>query len=116
MKNRQRTHRRAPKGSGGVAILVKNIVFDNFTVKVVDRDQEVILAIQLVNKETGFVCVVFSCYLPPENSVWGRNADAFFSHLTSQVYMHQEADLISIGGDFNARLVSSQDYVLSDFR
>jgi len=111
MKNRQKTHRRAPKGSGGVAILVKNSVFVNFSVNVIDRDQEGILGIQLTNKETGFVCVVFSCYLPPENSIWGRNADVFFSHLTSQVYMYQEADLISIGGDFNARLGSSQDYV-----
>lgn len=47
------------------------------------------------------------------NSVWGRNTLDFFNHLTSEIYLNtDEADCCILGGDFNARIGESYDYVL----
>ncbi len=102
--NRKSIHRRAPKGSGGVAVLIRDYVLQEYKVTVVSKDFEGILGMQLENNDTGFTAVVFCCYLSPENSVWGRNADDMFSQLTGELYVNQEADLLIVAGDFNARI------------
>jgi len=111
--NRKLVHRRAPKGSGGIAILVRDSVLRDYSVTQVSKDFEGILGIQLENIDTGFISVIFCCYLSPENSTWGRNADNMFSQLTAEIYANQEADLIVVTGDFNARIGKEQDYVMN---
>jgi hypothetical protein len=110
--NRSRLHRQAKKGSGGVAIYVKNSISVNHSVKVIDKEMEGIIGIELVEKGSGFQSVFFCCYLAPENSVWGRDSDSFFVHLTTQMYLYEDADIIMIGGDFNARIGNSPDYIV----
>ncbi len=109
--NRTGLHRNAPKGSGGVGILIKRHLLQCFNTEVVDKDIDGIIGIKIVNKFSGFTCVIFCCYLPPENSVWGRDADSFFAHLTTQMYLNQESDVLLIGGDFNARIGTADDFV-----
>ena len=44
-----------------------------------------------------------SCYLPPSNSVWGRDGVSFYNHLMSLVYRFSDADAVYITGDLNSR-------------
>lgn len=52
---------------------------------------------------------MYSLYLPPENSPWGRDATAFFFHLLTQVYLHCETDALILYGDLNSRIGSIQE-------
>ena len=104
-------HIRAPKGSGGIGILVKDHMLQAFTVKVVDKSLDGILGIAFTSKTSSMSFIVYVCYLPPENSVWGRNSDYFFSHLVTELYQCSEYDLVFVCGDFNARIGEVADFV-----
>ena len=39
------------------------------------------------------------------------DTSVFFTHLISQIYDNNSADLIVVGGDFNARIGNSQDFI-----
>ncbi len=77
MNNRKLTDKRARKASGGVAILVKESILSEFDVRIIDKDVEGILGIELNNKSNDFTVVVFACYLPPKNSVWKETQHLF---------------------------------------
>jgi exonuclease III len=62
--NRQTQHKNAPKGSGGVAILVRNDVFNLYRVEVIDKCYDGILSVKFENIENGSSFMVCSCYLP----------------------------------------------------
>ncbi|CAC5381141.1 unnamed protein product [Mytilus coruscus] len=104
--NRSKIHRKAPKASGGVGVLVKNWLFELFNVSVVDKSFDGILGIKFTGRSTEFEFLVFACYLPPENSSRGRDAQSFYAHLLSQIYMSNENDGIYLIGDFNSRIGS----------
>ena len=111
--NRGLLHKQAPKGSGGTGILIKEHLLQMFKVSVVDKSYEGILGISLQHNLSDYVCHVYSCYLPPENSTWGRDSTSFYSHLLSEIYMYcDRVDSIILCGDFNSRIGSSHDYVL----
>ena len=57
--------------------------------------------------------IIFVCYLPPDNSPYGKDVDGFFQHLTAQLHLASDADLIFICGDMNAR-VGEQNDLLTD--
>ena len=65
----------------------------------VTSEHEGILGVQFVNRATDTDFIVLSCYLPPENSTRGRDAQSFFAHLLADIY-----SFCDIGGDFNARI------------
>ena len=94
--NRQITHINAPKGSGGVGIFVRNGIYEEYEISIVDKSFDGILGILLTSKQTGYKIVIFSVYLPTENSPWGRNAMDFFSHLLGQIYLLSDIDAIFI--------------------
>ncbi len=54
---------------------------------------------------TDFSLLLFSVYLPPENSPWGRDATAFYSHLLSGIYSSEDINGLLICGDVNGRIV-----------
>ena len=107
--NRSAKHKKAPYNKGGVAILVKDSLLDIFHVKVVDMAIDGIIGIELTSKSSEFTIVLFCCYLPPENSVWGRDPTTFFSHLIAQTYLHQHSDIFLICGDLNGRIGNVDD-------
>ncbi len=74
--NRQAKSRRAVKGSVGVAVHVKGTIIQQYSVNV-DKAYDEILGLRLPHRVSGFAMIVYACYLPPENSVWGRNPDGF---------------------------------------
>ncbi|XP_060587764.1 uncharacterized protein LOC132743245 [Ruditapes philippinarum] len=57
--------------------------------------------------------LLFSCYLPTENSTRGRDSQGFFSHLLAQIYVNSESDTIIVAADFNSRIGSLSD-ILSE--
>ena len=109
--NRQITHINAPKGSGGVGIFVRNSIYEEYEISIVDKSFDGILGILLTSKQTDYKIVIFSVYLPPENSPWGRNATDFFSHLLGQIYLLSDNDAIFVCGDLNSPLGGLSDVI-----
>ena len=109
--NRKVMHRRAPKTFGGVGIFVKNSIFVSFDVSIIDEEIDGIQGIQLIEKVSGFSIIVYNCYLPPVNSVYCFDNNDFFGHLTQQLYLHSECDIVIICGDFNARTGNLKDII-----
>ncbi|CAC5382451.1 unnamed protein product [Mytilus coruscus] len=107
--NRNFIHRNAPKASGCEGFFVKHSILKSFDVRILDKSVDGILGLLFRNKETDFTCVAFSCYLPPENSPWGRDAQTFYSHVLSQIYLNYGVDAIFLLGDFNSRLGNLKD-------
>lgn len=52
--------------------------------------------------------------MPAENSTRGRDAQSFYAHLLSQIYINSESDGIFLADDFNARIGSLSD-IIDDF-
>ena len=110
--NRSNVHTRAKKGSGGVAILVKNGIMDVYDVTVMDREVDGILGLLFSRKQGSGSFIIFSCYLPPQESPWS-DATIFYSHL---MYKMQEFYFISdvfICGDLNFRVGTYKDFIES---
>ena len=105
-------HKNAPKGSGGVAILGKSNLFDVYNVQVIDNCYDGILCIKFENVEDKSSFIVCSCYLPPENSPYGRDAVSFYAHLLSLIYLYKSAvNGFYICGDLNSRIGNMSDIV-----
>ena len=102
--NRLLIHRDAPKASGGVGFLIKDSLLQEYSCDIVDKTRDGILCIKLVSKSTDYSVLFITCYLPPENSVWGRDSQEFLSHVLSSVYINNDCDAVFVCGDFNARI------------
>ena len=109
--NRNKIHKKAKRGSGGVGILVKESLLTEYNVEILDKSNEGILWLKLssvIDKQSLCIC---SCYLPPKYSKHAINADVFYQRLIEDVYVHQNDGLICICGDFNSRLGDIPDYI-----
>ena len=84
-----------------------------FNLEIFDKIDDGIFGIKLTNKCTDMSIIIFVCYLPPDNSPYGKDVDGFFSHLTAQLHLASDADPIFICGDMNAR-VGEQNDLLTD--
>jgi hypothetical protein len=112
--NRSFVHVRARKGSGGTGILVKDSLFQTFYIDLIDKSFEGIIGIRLIDKISQCSVVIFSCYLPPENSPYATNCNDFFTHLSSKVYLYCNCDVLLICGDLNARVGKLKDTIICD--
>jgi hypothetical protein len=70
-----------------------------------------ILGLKFIEKVSNFAFIVFSCYLPPVNSVYGYASVDFFNHLIQQLYVHNDVVLIALCGDFNGRIGGLSDTI-----
>ena len=66
--NRTLRHRNTKKASGGVAVLIKDQLLEQYECHVVDKSIDGVIGLQVKNRMTGFVLMLYACYLPPENS------------------------------------------------
>ena len=55
-----------------MGILVKDSLFSTYTINVIDESFQDILAIELKHIFTDHIIVVYSCYLPPDGSLWNN--------------------------------------------
>ena len=109
--NRTSIHINAPKGSGGVGIFVRNTLYDTFDISTIDKLYGGILGLAPTNKLTSYKIAIFTTYLPPENSPWGRNVTEFYSHLLGQVYLRSDIDTVVLACDLNARIGNMSDTI-----
>ena len=109
--NRSQTNVRARKGYGGVAILFKNDVYQYYDIELLDKSKDGLIAVKLTKKMTGYSFVIAGCYLPPEQSVWGRDAVGFYAHLLHLIHMYAELDAFYICGDLNSRIGCKVDNI-----
>ena len=109
--NNRVKHVKAPKGSGGVGFCVRSELLKMYKIEVLDREMHGILGLQFKHLQSDYCFVVFTCYLPPEMSPWGRDASGFFSHLLSQIYLCSHTDAVYVSGDFNSRVGNLDDYL-----
>ncbi|CAG2253308.1 unnamed protein product [Mytilus edulis] len=75
---------------------------------------EGILCAKFTSTNTDYSFLVLSCYLPPENSVWGRDSQGFFAQILSNIYVHYTCDAIFVCGDFNSRIGNFNDFTEFD--
>ena len=75
-------------------MLIKESLTSIFEISVLDRSVDCMLGIQLKDRFTERIYVIFACYLPPDSSPYGKDSDNFFAHLTSQIFTKSYADLI----------------------
>ena len=80
--NRTNIDRTAIRGSGGVGILVKRTIAQHSRITILDSTCEGILWMRLQCKyNTDLTLLLCTCYLPPERSSRGDNAQAFYDAL-----------------------------------
>ena len=108
---RSSQHVRAHRRHGGVGIFVKQSCYTCYKITVIDRSYDGILCLLFEHKQSDFKFLVFSCYLPPEDSPWGRDNTAFYGHLLSQIYFHNYVDCFFVCGDLNSRTGGLTDYI-----
>ena len=108
---RKTLNRRARIGSGGVGFLIKSELYRDYTVELTDKAYEGILAITLTNKHTDYKFAFITAYLPPVNSIYGRDSIQFFSHLTHLMYSFSDLDATYIAGDLNGRIGDKSDFI-----
>ena len=77
--NQSKLHVNAPKGSGSVGIFVKERIYPEYEIDIIDNLVDGILGIKFTNKLTELTFLVFSRYLPPESLPWGRDASFYIS-------------------------------------
>ena len=110
--HRRRTvNRRAVKGSGGVGVLVANHLFPLYDIEITDKGIDGILALSLSNKVTNYKLMLITAYLPPDNSIYGRDSSMFFSHLINLIYLTSDYDAVYVAGDLNGRIGNRLDFI-----
>ena len=110
--NRKNQLKKARSGSGGVGIFLKCNILDEWNFSEIDRNMDGLYVVCLTHKINDFKLVLNPCYLPPENSSWGMESDAYFNHLISTLYSIEDIDLFIGGGDINARIGHNNDFIV----
>ena len=109
--NRQMRNARLRRTFGGVQVLIHNRILSLYDVNIIDKSRDGILCLKLSCKMSDFSCMLISCYLPPQNSVWGRDADGFYSHILNLLYTYNDVDIVLIMGDLNSRIGQEIDII-----
>ncbi len=79
--------------------------------EILDQSYEGIFVIKLSHKITDYVMIIYSVYLPPEESDYGRNSVDFYAHLITNLYLYNDCDSLYICGDTNGRTGNLSDFV-----
>ena len=108
---RQFRHVRAKRNYGGVCILVRNCLLQYFDFNIIERSYDGILAVKFDCKISHYCFLVVAMYLPPEQSVWGRDSVNFYNHLMKIVYEYENCDNIILAGDVNSKIGNAQEYI-----
>ena len=111
--NRTHIHKKAPGGSGGVASLIKNAIYQQYTVRKGSLEMDGVITLELKNKLCDTTFIIVGVYLPPDSSTHAQDPNMFFQRLVSLAYKVYNSDIVIFCGDFNARVGNKSDYVES---
>ena len=81
------THHKAKRHFGRVCILIRNNILQYYTLSIIDKVYDGILAIALKCKSSGLSIPFIGSYLQSENSKFGRNSLEFFEHIASVLFI-----------------------------
>ena len=84
-------------------------MFNSYKIDIIDQTFEGILGLLFKSYCNGDSFVIFSCYLPPQESAWS-DATNFYAHLMTKLHEFNCYDIF-ICGDFNARIGNLADYI-----
>ena len=90
---------------------MKDSLFQDYKIEIVDKKYDGIIAIGCTHLRNNISFIVFSVYLPPESSPWGRNAPGFFNNLLQLIYASSNVPYIYICSDFNCRMGNLLDTI-----
>ena len=62
---------------GGIGLFYKSYITQDFNIKIFDRSIDLILSVLFTHWKSDFKLTINVCYLPPENSRWGRDVPVF---------------------------------------
>ena len=79
-----------PHAFGRVAIFIKNEVAKDFSLSIVDKQFDWILILELKPNISRAKIILVSCYPPPENSKYGKNAQGFFLAILFVKYVNMK--------------------------
>ena len=111
-QNRFLISQRAIRGSGGVGILVKSSLLQDYNASTLDSQMEGILWLKLTDKLTSQNLCLCVCYLPPSSSSRGDRGEEFLDCLGAQITLYRNLGTICICGDLNSRCGNLQDISL----
>ena len=109
-------HNRQPqgevrRGSGGVAIALKNSLLFSHEVLGIYKNYDGIMGIKLRNIYTDYTVGVMGNYLSPDNYRYGRDAECYFNNCSVLWETLIDCDLRLGGGDYNARSKQLIDFL-----
>ncbi len=93
--------------------MIKLCILENYIIEGIDKCYDGIQAISFTHKISRYKFAIINCYLPPSNSIYGRNATSFMAHLLSIIYKIAKYDAVYILGDLNSRIGDKIDFVCS---
>ena len=67
------------------------------------------MGISFKSKRNDNSFLAFTCYLPPEGSSRGKDAQSFYAHLLAHIYVNHDFDSIFVCADFNSRVGSMKE-------
>ncbi len=83
--NRKSISKRALRVSGGVGVLVKQSLLDQYTVVTLSDEYDGILWLKLLNRQNGRQVGICICYFPPIGSSRGNKSPEFFDTLKALI-------------------------------
>ena len=101
-------------GSGGIGIFVKRTLQNMYQVELCFELHDLVLGLKLIDRVSKETLIIYNVYLPPENSQYGRNNERVLDLLTFEIYGQTDADLVTVCGDFNARIGEKDDCLHCD--
>ena len=106
------THINATGGSGGVAFLIKSVLYEDYYVTCIEQSLDGILQLRLVNKHSDMEANIIGVYIPPDTGAHAEDDDRAFQLLVDMCYeLSESSDFTMICGDMNARVGAKFDYI-----
>ena len=102
--NRKLLNKKCRSGSGGVGVLIRNKLCYEYDINIIDKSFEGILCLKFTDKMSDYSFIFMSIYLPPENSMYGRDPHPFYNHLLGLLYSNEDIDAVYLAGDVNGRV------------
>ena len=109
-------HNRQPqgggrRGSGGIAIAIKNSIFFTHEVLGIYKTADGILGLKLRETFTEYTVGIMANYLSPSNYHYGRDAENYFNNCAVLWETLSDCDLRVGAGDYNSRTKQEVDYL-----
>ena len=71
---------------GGIGVFIKNELLSKWNFEELDKEMDGLYFVRITNCDNDISIILSVCYLPPKNSSWALDCDAFFSHFTAFLY------------------------------